>query len=101
MIGEKKEKTIKILCKLAELAKELDCSQAQLALAWTCANKDTSVALMGFSRLSQVADNIGALTVLAKWSPEIEAKVEAILENMPTPEIDWKTFSPGVGRRSL
>jgi len=48
-----------------------------------------------------VAENIAALDVLAKWSPEIESKVESILGNTPTPEINWKTFSPGAGRRSL
>lgn len=59
-----KESTLQKLNGLAALAKELDVSQAQLALAWAVANKDCSVALMGFSRLSQVADNIGALKAL-------------------------------------
>jgi hypothetical protein len=55
---------------------------------------------MGFSRLSQVADNIGALKALAKWSPEVEAKCEQILGNTPTPEVAWQTFTAGKSRRS-
>ena len=46
-----KPKTIKTLTGLEELAKELGCTQAQLALAWTIANKDVSTAILGFSRV--------------------------------------------------
>ena len=48
----KKETTVKMFAGLAALAKELDCTQAQLALAWAIANKDVSTALCGFSRVS-------------------------------------------------
>jgi aryl-alcohol dehydrogenase-like predicted oxidoreductase len=47
----KKESTVKMLNELAALAKELNCTQAQLALAWDIANKDVSVALLGFSKI--------------------------------------------------
>jgi hypothetical protein len=73
----------------------------QLALAWTLANKDTSVALLGFTRLGQIDENLKALTLLEQWTPEIEAKCEEILGNTPTPELEWRTFSPGKPRRQL
>jgi len=37
---------------LGEIAKEVGFTQAQLALAWSIAHKDTSTAILGFSRLS-------------------------------------------------
>jgi len=49
---KRKDHTMKLFSDLAALAETLDCSQAQLALAWTIANQDTSVAIMGFSKPS-------------------------------------------------
>jgi len=63
------------------LAKELGYSQAQLALAWSLANTDVSVALIGATKISQAEDNIKSLELLKKWNEEIEEKVEKILEN--------------------
>jgi voltage-dependent potassium channel beta subunit len=79
----KKEKTMATFKALADLAKENDCTMAQLALAWTIANKDVSVALCGFTKMAQFEDNLGALNVLAKWSDDLESKCDAILGNKP------------------
>ena len=54
-----------------------------MALAWCIANKDCTIALMGFSRASQVAENIQAVNVLQKWSPELDARLDEILGNKP------------------
>lgn len=43
--------TKRLLQGLADIAKDIGFTQAQLALAWTIANEDTSVALLGFSRI--------------------------------------------------
>ena len=40
--------------KLQDLAKELGCNVAQLALAWSIANTDVSTAIFGSSSLAQV-----------------------------------------------
>jgi len=37
--------------------------------------------------------------VLAKWTPQLEAELEAILGTKPAIEPNWKTFGAGVGRR--
>lgn len=47
-----KEKTLKILNALGDIAKDLGYTQAQLALAWAIANKDVSTCILGFTRLS-------------------------------------------------
>lgn len=47
-----KDKTVAKLQKLAEVAKEVGFTQAQLALAWAIANTDVSTCLLGFTKLS-------------------------------------------------
>jgi len=78
---DKREGTTKMLKALGSLAEELGCTQAQLALAWTIANKDVSTALCGFTKVSQVEENLKALEVLKKWSKEVHDKIEGILSN--------------------
>jgi len=50
-------------------------------LAWVIANKDVSTAILGFSRLEQIDENIKALDVYAKWNKDIEDRIEAFLGN--------------------
>ncbi len=50
--------------KLQAIAGELDCSLAQLALAWCARNPNVSSVITGASRPEQVTDNLGALDVL-------------------------------------
>jgi len=98
--GEKtKEKTISTLKGLEELANELGCTQAQLALAWTIINGDISTCIFGATKVSQIEDNLKAVDVAQKWTPEIEEKLEKVLGNQPEPAMDWNTFTPKVPRR--
>lgn len=88
-----REANLKKLNALAELAKELDCTQAQLALAWNMANTDISTCILGFSRVAQVAENLKAIDVLKnKWSVEVEKKCHDILGNAPEADMDWRSW---------
>jgi len=98
-LPENKEKSIKLLQGLGHIAKELGCSQAQLALAWTLKNKDVSTAIFGATKLSQVEDNVKAVELYKKITPEIEAKIEEVLANRPKPSTNWKKWSPFPPRR--
>ena len=49
--------------KMGELAKSLDCSQAQLALAWAASNDKVSSVILGATKMSQLEDNLGALKI--------------------------------------
>ena len=89
-----KEKTLKKLNALAELAKELGYTQAQLALAWAIASTDVSTCILGFTRLSQVEENLKALELYYKWTPEIEKKTRAILDNEPEATTDFRKWGP-------
>jgi aryl-alcohol dehydrogenase-like predicted oxidoreductase len=74
---------------LAALAQSLGCTQAQLALAWAIANQDVSVALLGFTKLEQIHENLKAVEVLRNWTQEIEDKCNQILNNTPDQELDY------------
>ena len=57
------------------IAKQLDCSVAQLALAWVAHNPQVSSVILGASKLSQLQENLGALRVLPQLFPDAAATV--------------------------
>lgn len=68
---------------LQAIAAELDCSVAQLAIAWCLKNPNVSTVITGASRVSQVHENMLALDVVEKLSPEVIESIEAVLQNKP------------------
>ena len=48
--GDKKIKTVEALNKFNDLAKELECNMAQLAMAWCISHPDITCAITGCSR---------------------------------------------------
>ena len=68
---------------LKPLADELDCSLAQLALAWCLRNPHVSSVITGASRAAQVRENMRALDVAAKLTPELIERIEQVLDNRP------------------
>lgn len=64
--------------KLEAIAKELGCSLAQLAIAWINRNPRVSTVILGASRLSQLQDNLGALAVTSKLTPEVLQRIDDI-----------------------
>ncbi|GMH32412.1 hypothetical protein BSKO_00246 [Bryopsis sp. KO-2023] len=71
---------------LKPIADELDCSLAQLALAWCAKNPNVATVITGATKMSQVEDNLGALGVIPKLTPDIIARIEAVIESAPEPE---------------
>jgi aryl-alcohol dehydrogenase-like predicted oxidoreductase len=96
---DKKEKTVKALGELAILSAELGYTQAQLSLAWALANKNVSTLILGFSKTSYVDENLKALELYKKWTPEIEQRIEAILKNSPAPPMNFRLFRPDATHR--
>jgi voltage-dependent potassium channel beta subunit len=66
--------------KLETVAERLDCSMAQLAIAWAAKNPRVSTVITGASRLSQLKENLGALEVLPRLTPEVLAQIDKICE---------------------
>lgn len=68
---DKKDQTIEALKKFEQLAKELDCTMAQLAIAWAINNPDVSTAITGASHPDQLVDTLKGISVRRKLTPEI------------------------------
>lgn len=68
---------------LTKVAADLGVSVAQLALAWLLRLPEVSSVITGASRVSQVHENLKAVEVKAKLTPEVLGRIEAILGNDP------------------
>ncbi|MBB1073327.1 aldo/keto reductase [Rhodoferax sp. 4810] len=61
---------------LDTIASELGCSLSQLAIAWVAKNPHVSTVITGASKLAQLTENLGALAVLPKLTPEVLARID-------------------------
>ena len=68
-----------IVARLAAVAAELDCSLAQLSLAWCASNPHVSTVITGASRPEQVVENMKAMDVVAKIDGDVRARIDAIV----------------------
>jgi voltage-dependent potassium channel beta subunit len=65
---------------LEPIAKDLDATLSQLALAWCLKNPFVSTVITGASRVEQVHENMKAAAVAPKITPEIMEKIDTIFE---------------------
>ncbi len=65
--------------KLGRIARELDCTLAQFAIAWCAKNEHVSTVITGASRVSQVEENMKALEVLPKLTEDVMEQVDKIV----------------------
>ena len=72
-----KEKLAKVAA-LQPIAKELGCTLSQLALAWCLKNPFVSTVITGASRVQQVHENMKAVDVVDKITPEIMERIDVI-----------------------
>ncbi|KAJ3009522.1 UNVERIFIED_CONTAM: hypothetical protein HDU68_002629, partial [Siphonaria sp. JEL0065] len=82
---EGKEKLAKV-DKLKVLAEKLGATVAQLALAWTITNPNVSTVITGATKVSQVTENLKALQLVPKLTPDVLAEIEEIVANKPVEE---------------
>ncbi len=67
---------------LEAVATELGCKVAQLAIAWCAANPRVSTVITGASRVSQVRENMAAADVIPKLTPDVMARIDAIVDGL-------------------
>jgi voltage-dependent potassium channel beta subunit len=63
---------------LQPIATELGCTLSQLAIAWCLKNPNISTVITGASRVEQVHENMRALQVVEKLTPDVMQRIEAI-----------------------
>lgn len=75
---------IKKVKKLSDLAAKWGVSTASLSIAWCIKNPNVSTAILGATKKAQLLDNLKALEVSEKLSPDMMDKIEAIMKTKPT-----------------
>jgi voltage-dependent potassium channel beta subunit len=61
---------------LKAIADELDCTLSAMSLAWCAKNPNVSSVITGASTVEQVRENMTALDVLPKLTPEVMARID-------------------------
>ena len=74
---------LKKVTQLSELAKELDVSMASLSIAWCIKNPHVTTAILGATKKEQLTENLKAIDVIEKLTPEVLEKIEGIMDTKP------------------
>ena len=64
------------VAQLGDVAKDLGCTTAQLALAWCLRNPRVSTVITGASRVAQVKENLKAADVIARLTPQVMERID-------------------------
>jgi aryl-alcohol dehydrogenase-like predicted oxidoreductase len=68
---------------LPDIADELGISLAQLAVAWCVSNDNVSTVMLGARSVTQLAENLDAIAFVDKITPEIKARIDAVVQYVP------------------
>ena len=68
--------------KLEALADDLDCTVGQLAIAWAAHNPHVSTVITGASKIGQVKDNLDAIDVIARLTPDVMAQIDKATKSL-------------------
>ncbi|KAI0244093.1 hypothetical protein L0F63_002143 [Massospora cicadina] len=63
---------------------------SKLALAWCLSNDDISTVITGASNPAQIEENVKALQVVPRLTPDLLHEIDLILNNKPTPELNFR-----------
>lgn len=69
---------------LARIAAELETSLPRLAIAWCLKNPHVSSVILGASRVTQLEENLGALDVVDRLTPDVMRRMDALSRPVAT-----------------
>ena len=64
--------------RLEAVADDLGCTVGQLAIAWAAHNPHVSTVITGASKIEQLKDNLGAMDVIVKLSPDVMVQIDKV-----------------------
>lgn len=79
--GERLDELIGVVDELAQVADELGCTLAQLAIAWVLASPASVIPIVGALEPAHVEANVGAVEV--ELTPDVLARLDAITADVP------------------
>ncbi len=88
--GKEGKEQVQKVRQLEPIAKKLNCSLAQLSLAWCLTNPHVSTVILGSSKKSQLEENLKALPLVPQLTPSILEEIEAAVANKPEGPVDFK-----------
>ncbi len=68
---------------LSEVARDLNCTLAQLAVAWCLKNPNVSTVLLGATSTHQLKETLRSAEFVSALTPIIMERIEGILQNQP------------------
>ena len=77
------EQRLAVVARLADVANDLGVSLPKLGLAWCLKNPHVSTVITGASKVEQVHENMAALEVVPKLTPEVMARIEEVAGTRP------------------
>jgi voltage-dependent potassium channel beta subunit len=77
------EERLEKVAMLSDVADDLGCTTAQLALAWCLLNENVSTVITGATKPAQVEENMQALDVVDQIDSAVASRIESILDNKP------------------
>ncbi|TMW59086.1 hypothetical protein Poli38472_007231 [Pythium oligandrum] len=95
IILQKAKKAVEI----EAIAKDLRCTLPQLALAWCAANEHVSTVLFSATSTNQLDENMKAVAIIDKMTPEIKANIDEIVKF--TPEVLPRYSEQVMGLRGI
>jgi len=75
--------------RLQPVADRLQCTMAQLAVAWVLKNERVTTVILGATKLHQLEDSFGSLAVVERLDTATMAEIDSILANAPAGVRDW------------
>jgi voltage-dependent potassium channel beta subunit len=78
LTGEGSGPRLKAVAELAQVAKEIDVSLPRMAIAWCLKNPNVSTVVLGASKVEQLSENLTALDIVDRLSPQVMSKIETI-----------------------
>ena len=89
-LGDRAAERIDKVRVLSGIARELDCTMAQLAVAWCLRNPNVSTVITGATHPKQVRENMDSLTVVGRLASDVMDRIEGVLQNKPRPPQDFR-----------
>ncbi|KAK1153355.1 hypothetical protein AOXY_G30286 [Acipenser oxyrinchus oxyrinchus] len=78
--GQRQQAKIKELHLLAD---RMNCTVAQLAIAWCLRSEGVSTVLLGVSSVEQLIENLASIRVLGHMNPQTVSEIDSLLGNKP------------------
>ncbi len=68
---------------LTNFAKEMEIPMSTLSIAWTIKNENVTTTILGATKKEQLVENLKALEVLSKLTPEVMQRIDEIMQTKP------------------